>query len=147
MRIILGTIFILTAVLAGYLQFSGVRIIDNPALAQTVNEHLLEVHREDLANSLNQSLEKESFGNIISRAADLITTQITTVFLEKSQLLASQQGNANVIVHVVYFVEKTSGDPQRYEAWLKFTRTGDNQWAYRYNSTRVDFYLNYLGFE
>jgi hypothetical protein len=147
MKLIFTLALMLALSSVSYLHFSDIRQIKDPSLVKAVNEHLLETHREDLAQSFNRSLENESFGRILNRAADLIATSISIISMEKSQLPVSSQLNPNVIVQVSYFVAKTSEPAELQHVFLKFTLTGPGQWTYRHNSTEADYYLNFLGFE
>lgn len=147
MKLIFTLVLLLALGTVSYLHFSDIRQVKDPSLVKAVNQHLLETHREDLAQSFNRSLENESFGKILNRAADLIATSITIVTMEKSQLPVSSQLSPNIIVQVSYFVEKTSEPAEWHRDFLKFTLTGPDQWTYRHNSTEADYYLNFLGFE
>ena len=146
MRILLAFLLVISISAVGYLEFSSISDMDDLSLVGAVNEHLLEVNREQSAASFNQSLENESFGNILNRAADLLTTRVAIISMRKSEAIWARQSNRNVIVDVSYALEKTSSDTQQLQNYLLFTSVGPNQWVYRHNSSKTDFYLNYLGF-
>ena len=147
MKVAISTLVILIIALFSYVQFSGIRDIKDPGLANTVRTHLLDEHREHATTRLNQSLEQAAIGNLINNAADLLTTRISVLKMEKSQIIASGNNASNVIVHVIYFLENTSETAQKYEAYLKLSQTASQDWIYHHRSTAVDFYLNFVGFE
>ncbi len=147
MRILLAIIFILALSVVSYLQFSDITKVKDATLVDAVTQHLIKSHRQNSAESFNQSLETESFGQILNRAADLLTTKVNIVQMKKSEALLGNPINRHVIIDVSYFLEQTSAEPDNRQAFLTFTAVGKERWIYRHNSTELDFYLNYLGFE
>ena len=143
MRLLL-TLFILISLLLGVLQFSGIDKLENPHLIAQLRFHLLEEYREQSADRFNQSLEKESLGRIINRAADIFTTNIILVDTRQSQAISLNSSPDSVIIYVRFLVESSSEEPLEVSRYLKFRKIQGNNWVYQGDASVMDFYLKFL---
>ena len=146
MRLLL-VIFILSTLLLSILQFSGITDLKNPQLIRLTQSQLLEEYREKSADRFNRSIEKEPLGKILHRAADLFTTTLTLVSTRKSQPIYFKNRPARVIIHARFLVENSSEEPLEDERYMVFSLDLNDDWAYIGNTTRQDFYLNFLGID
>ena len=121
--------------------------MNDPALINQVHANLIEEFREKSADQFNKSLENESFGKILNRAAGIFTTNVTLVNTSKSRGLKLSPGPLKVVVHARFLVESSSEEPLETERYLNFSHMEDKSWIYTGRATRRDYYLNFLAID
>ena len=143
MRMILSLLVLVSLVL-GILQFSGIDKLQNPQLIRQLQVHLQDEYRDQSAHRFNQSLEKDSLGKILHRAADLFTTSITLVDTRQSQSILQGGSPDSVIIFARFLVENSSEEPLEVSRYLRFKRVPQNSWIYQGDASVLDFYLKFL---
>ena len=143
MRLVL-LLFILVSLVLGMLQFAGIDKLENPQLIHQLQIHLQDEYRDQSAQRFNQSLEKDSLGKILHRAADLFTTNITLVDTRQSQSVLQSGSPDSVIIFARFLVENSSEEPLEVSRYLRFKRVLDNSWVYQGDASTLDFYLKFL---
>ena len=146
MRILLF-LFTLIIMALATLQFSSFTQLNDPELIKHVQSYLLDEYREKSADQFNQSLENDSFGKILNRAADIFTTRVTMLNTSKSRGLKLKPGPLKGVVHVRFLVENSSEEPLETERYMNFLRLEDKSWAYTGPTSRRDYYLNFLSID
>jgi hypothetical protein len=146
MRLLLF-IFLIIILLLGSLQFSGITELRELGLIRQVQQQLLEEHRERSTDQFNKSLEQDTLGKILHRAADIFTTSITLVSTRMSQGILAGARKAPVIVYARYLVENSSEEPLQAEKYMRFNYQQDQGWIYTGNATARDYYKNFFSID
>lgn len=137
-------VFILLTVALATLQFSRIARLEDPALVQLIQDQLLDEFRELSADKFNQSLEKDSFGKILNRAADIFTTRITLLDTAQSRGIKLNPGSRNTVIYTRFLVENSSEEPIEVERYMRYSQLPDGTWEYMGLSDLTDYYINFL---
>lgn len=129
------------------LQFSERYQLQDPQLASLIHSLLLEDYRDQSADQFSQSLENESLGRILHRAADVFTTRVMLLDTTVSRGLELQPGPREQIVHVRFLVQKSSEAPLQSTRYLRFSRSSDNQWLFTGSASAVDYWRKFLALD
>ncbi|MEJ2212602.1 MAG: hypothetical protein P8Y20_00690 [Gammaproteobacteria bacterium] len=144
MRIIIFLLLLISSAALATLEFTNIARLQNLSLINTLEKHLVEEYRSKTAKDFNQSLDSGSFGQILDRAADMVTTRVTLIATRKSQGINLNNGPVTVIIQARYLVENSSEEPLEKEQYLVFKSDNQQEWTYAGSATLEDFYLNFV---
>ena len=144
MRILVFLLLLIASSALATLEFSNIARLQNLSLINTLQQHLVDQYRTKTAKDFNQSLDSGSFGQIIDRAADLVTTRVTLISARKSQGINLNNGPVTVIIQARYLVENSSEEPLENEQFLVFKSDNQQDWTFAGNAELEDFYLNFV---
>lgn len=144
MRILVFLILLIASSALATLEFTNVARLQNLSLINALELHLVEQYRSKTAKDFNQSLDSGSFGQILDRAADMVTTRVTLISARKSQGINLNNGPITVIIQSRYLVENSSEEPLESEQYLVFKSDNQQDWTYAGNAKMEDFYLNFV---
>ncbi|MGD2117499.1 MAG: hypothetical protein PVG66_04010 [Chromatiales bacterium] len=143
MRIFTFLLVILLAAFIGVEHFA-LRDLDNAELIHQTHEQILSDLRQQSMDSLNKSIENDSLGKIVSRAANVLTTDITLIGLKSSQSLLQQQQAPETIIQARFLVENSNEQASVQQRYLRFQQDAKQQWIFAGDTTIKDFYMNLL---
>ncbi len=144
MRILIFLLLLITSSALAMLEFTNVARLQNLSLINTLEQHLVEQYRSKTAKDFNQSLDSGSFGQILDKAADMVTTRVTLISARKSQGINLNNGPVTVIIQARYLVENSSEEPLESEQYLVFKSDDQQEWTYAGTASMEDFYLNFV---
>lgn len=125
----------------------GLTDIKDPQLASNLQQHLLKEQRKQSVKQLNHSFDNDSLGKIMSRAASVLTTDVTILNSRVSRPLFDSKTNTEVVVYCRYFAENSSDQTREQTKYLRFGRDLQGQWSFTRETDMTGFFRRFISID